>query len=723
MLTITLTILRWFLRLSLAVLLVGCQRSGSAPQPGATATAPADDWAEVQATGRIIVGTSADYAPFSFYTPNFTLDGFDVALVRELGRRLGVEVEIRDFAFEGLLDALQLQQIDIAIAAISLTPEREQRTDFTQVYYIGQDGVLARQGANTGPIRVAQDLASKRIAVQYGSVYESWVNKELVATGLLAPDLLQIYGDMRRAVDELRAGNVDLVLLDYAPAEIFVRQGGVEIVGGGLAPQSFAIAVRKGSTLRRPLNDGLAALQNEGYIAQLGERYLALQPAEDVATSTPPPTSAPTATTPAPTATTPPVAPTATPIPPTPAPCLDGMAFEGHLNYDEQGMSSPPVLQPGQPFTKAWRLRNSGSCPWQPTYMLVYVGGNNSGAQMGGQTTAVGMTVPAGGQFDMRVNLIAPVQPGVYQGFWQLVNAQGAPFGQRIPVGIQVPGPPTPTPTPPMPDPAIFFAADRTQVMAGNPVVLTWNVTNARAVYLYAQGQPWEANGVSSQGSRQVWPQVTTIYELRVTRLNGTTDIRQIRIDVLQPPTPTSQPPEPAIFFAADRTTIVAGNPVVFTWNVTNARALYFYMQGQPWEANAVPSQGSRQVWPQATTVYELRVIRFNGATDFRQILIEVLPPPTPTSPPVAPVIQYFAANPEQISLGACTSLRWEFAGLVTSARLYRNGELLMDNIVQRQYNDCPNSGGVLEYRLEASNGRITRAAAATVLVLSSQPR
>jgi hypothetical protein len=192
---------------------------------------------------------------------------------------------------------------------------------------------------------------------------------------------------------------------------------------------------------------------------------------------------------------------------------------------------------------------------------------------------------------------------------------------------------------------------------------------------------------------------------------------------VLQQPTPTPQPPDPVIFFVADRTTIMAGNPVIFSWNVTNARAVYFYAQGQPWEANAVPGQASRQVWPQATTVYELRVTRFNGVTDFRQIRIEVLQPPTPTPPPVAPVIQYFTANPEQIILGSCTGIRWEIAGLVTSVRLYRNGELLMDNLVQRQYNDCPSFGGVLEYRLDVSNGRIARTATATVLVLSRQPR
>lgn len=92
-------------------LIAACQ----VPRPPATTApatplpeSPADRWSAIQAAGKLVVGTSADYAPFAYYTPNFLLDGFDVALMREIGRRLGVGVEFKDFAFEGLLDALTL---------------------------------------------------------------------------------------------------------------------------------------------------------------------------------------------------------------------------------------------------------------------------------------------------------------------------------------------------------------------------------------------------------------------------------------------------------------------------------------------------------------------------------------------------------------------------------------------------------------------------------------
>jgi len=96
--------------------------------PGA---APGDDLAKAKAESLLVVGSSLDNPPYSTYSDQFRPTGFDVALITEIGRRLGLPVEINDFTFEGLLDALQLKQVDVAIAAISNTPERVALVDFS----------------------------------------------------------------------------------------------------------------------------------------------------------------------------------------------------------------------------------------------------------------------------------------------------------------------------------------------------------------------------------------------------------------------------------------------------------------------------------------------------------------------------------------------------------------------------------------------------------------
>ena len=124
-----------------------------------------------------------------------------------------------------------------------------------------------------------------------------------------------------------------------------------------------------------------------------------------------------------------PNAPTATPKPPVTA-CVDGMAWVADLTFDDKNMTSPPVIPPGQSFTKSWRVRNSGTCTWDSRYVLAYDHGNVPAAQMGGQPVAVRGTVAPGQTYDFSVNLTAPTTPGVYQGFWQMRNPAGTPFGE-----------------------------------------------------------------------------------------------------------------------------------------------------------------------------------------------------------------------------------------------------------------------------------------------------
>ncbi len=160
--------------IALAIVLSACGPQPTAtPRPTATPAPANDDLARVKAAGKLRVGTSGDYAPFAFYTQNFQLDGLDIALMRELARRIGVpQVEFQDFAFDGVLDALRLKQVDVAAAALTVTDQRMQTVDFTNYYYVGADGVVARADSNVPQITSAQGLIGRKVGVQRGSVYK-----------------------------------------------------------------------------------------------------------------------------------------------------------------------------------------------------------------------------------------------------------------------------------------------------------------------------------------------------------------------------------------------------------------------------------------------------------------------------------------------------------------------------------------------------------------------
>jgi len=384
-------------------------------------SAPAGDatWNKIQQAGKIVVGTAADYAPFEYYTPEVKLDGFDIALMKALGQKLGVAVEFNDFAFEGLGGALQLGQVDAAIAAASVTPQRLAAVDFSNVYYVSSDAMLAPADA-AFTISSLADAANKRIGVQAGTVYEAMVNNTVAFDAESGGSAIS-YQNADAMITALKAKEIDVALLGKEPAKTAAADGKLKIVASDFSQQLYAIALPKGATtLRTNINQALTALQNDGTLSRLSQQYL--KDAEAVAQPLP----------------------DMTPEPPAQAPaCVDGMAFVQDLSYDDHNLTQLPTVQPGTAFTKSWRVQNSGTCTWGTNYVLAFNYGNNLMAQMGGQPVAVTREVKPGETYDFSVNLVAPKESGQYTAVWNLRNAQNVPFGESLWVAVTVPGLPT----------------------------------------------------------------------------------------------------------------------------------------------------------------------------------------------------------------------------------------------------------------------------------------
>ena len=572
------------------------------------------------------VGTAADYAPFEYYNGRFQLDGFDIGLIREIGKQLGVKVEIKDYAFDGLYNALQLGQIDVTIAAISETPDRQQYVDFTNSYYAGVGAVLANAQSAITSITQPEQLAAQRVGVQSGSVYETFMQDTLVDTKQMPASNLYAYPDIEHAVKDLKNKRIDLVLLDNQPAQTFVQQGGVKLVGEGIDPQLYAMAIPKGAdSFRRVLDKALTGVVDSGAYAELAAKYLGLDKGEVSLPRVPTPVPAQPTPTPAPNKPTPTAAPAA---------CIDGMSYVADITYDDANMTAPPVLKPGQAFVKTWRVRNSGTCTWTSAYYLAYSHGNTPQSQMGGQPTYIKGSVPPGGTYDISVNLVAPQQPGVYQGFWQMVNAKGTAFGTTVYVGIQVVAPtavPAPTQTP---SPSISFTVNQTNITAGQCVTFNWNVQNVKAVYFYPQGADMTQYGVAGQGSSVQCPTQTTTYNLTVIYPNGASETRSITIYV----TP-AQVGAPVInLFTVTPSQIQPGQCVNVQWDVAGSVTQIVLTRGGTtiW-ANA-PVRSTMQDCPPGTgSVTYTLVATGPGGQSQGQQYVNVVAPPTAVPPTAVP--------------------------------------------------------------------------------------
>lgn len=663
---------------------------------GATETAaPASDaWANVQQSGRLRIGISADYPPFAFYDEEFEPVGYDIALGRSLGERLGVEVEFKDMAFDGLGGALQVDQIDAAIAAISVTDERRAVMDFSNIYYAGDGAALARPDSGI-VIASVDDLAPWRVAVQDGTVYQVWLEEAVVATGIMPADNLLIYEDTAEAIDDLRGGLIDVVVADTLPLEFVARDGSLVLVGRELNRQRFAIAVARGSTLLSPINEALFELQNEGELARLAELYLSvdqaglqpLPPAE-------PPTESQVG------------AQTLTPG------CIDAMTLVAHLSHGDDGMRNPPSMAPGTPFRKSWRIQNNGTCPWAAGYMLTPIGGNVPQAGMSGVATALQRTVQPGESYDMTVDLVSPQLPGVYQGFWSMRSPSGLLFGDRIWVGIAVTAQPTPTPPPTVaPTSDISFVADRTAIRAGECVQFSWSVSNAAAIQFYAQGQSPEQNQVAPNGRRQECPPVTMFYNLQVETLAGQSEIRSIRIDVTA--APASGTPLINSFSVTPNGQIVAGRCVDVRWRVSGDISNVRVTRNDAVLWNGAPLSGTSRDCPGVGEMTYAIEVTGPGGTSRAMESVTVTPSPgasqpTPTAPANRlPVINSFTVLPNTIFMGNCLIVSWNVSGNVNRVQLRRNNTIVVD-FAQSNSNvtECLQLEGTYVYRLDAFNAQ-----------------
>ncbi len=402
-------------------------------------------WQQIQSTGVMRVGTSADYAPFEYYDDTNQIDGFDIALIDEVAGLLGLEVLLNDFSFDGLGEALQINQIDVAVAAITITPERDAKVDFTNIYFVTNGAALTRED-NQLNINVEDDLAPFRIGVQSGSTYDTFLYDTLIEPGKMPASNVFRYQRINEALPDLEAGLIDLVLADLQPAEAAEEEGGFVIVAEGINEQFIAMAIPTGATtLQAELNRALTELESSGRLAELAKEYMDIEP-EDIL----------------------PIPPQPTPVPPVVEPgpgCTNAMAYVQDLSYDDQNMTNPPKLAPGETFRKGWRLRNVGTCTWDSSYSLIPVTDNI----MQAQPVAVQGTVSQGQTYDFYVDLIAPTTPGVYQEFFSMRSSSGTLFGQRIWAGIEVVAAPTPTPAATQtPSPDMRFAANPETIRKAN---------------------------------------------------------------------------------------------------------------------------------------------------------------------------------------------------------------------------------------------------------------
>lgn len=207
---------------------------------------------------QLVMVTEAGFAPYEYYE-NGEIVGVDVDIAKEIAKYLGKELVIKDVSFDSIINEVKSGKSDFGAAGISYTEERAKEVDFTIDYSISKQVIIVKEGINK-----IDNLDNKRIALQLGSIADSYVTKNYKNAKVIRQK------KYLAAIEDLKNDKVDLVIMDELPAkEILKNNPGLVILNQELFTDKYGMVVRKGNDeLLKAINKVLSDLIADGKIEE-----------------------------------------------------------------------------------------------------------------------------------------------------------------------------------------------------------------------------------------------------------------------------------------------------------------------------------------------------------------------------------------------------------------------------------------------------------------------
>lgn len=245
--------------------------------------------------GQLIVATNCEFEPFEYLDDNGNPTGIDIDIAYALGEKLGLEVVIRDMAFDSVVASASSGVCDIAMAGLTVTGERLEAVNFTQTYFSSSQVVIApagdpildityEQGANddeteanrlAAVTQIEAMLNGKRVGTQNGTTGYAYVSGDSDDYEGVAGATAVGYASGAMAVEAMLAGTVDYVIIDAVPASRLVAaNSGTAVSDVVLTGEDYAYGIAKNNTeLLESVNQALNELIADGTIEEIFQKY------------------------------------------------------------------------------------------------------------------------------------------------------------------------------------------------------------------------------------------------------------------------------------------------------------------------------------------------------------------------------------------------------------------------------------------------------------------
>lgn len=225
---------------------------------------------DVKKAGKLRIGLEGDWQPFSYHDENDKLVGFDTEVAQNVAERLGVEAEITEAAWDGLLTGLSTGVYDVVVNGVDVTDDRKSTFEFSEPYAYDHIDLIVRKDNTT--IKTFEDLKGRTSANSIGSTYAK-IAEDYGATISNVPTLSETMALVLNGTVEASI-NADTAIQDYIKT---TNETNLVVVAQAEDITSYAIPVKKGSVaLQEAISDAIKEMREDGTLKELSEKYFGI---------------------------------------------------------------------------------------------------------------------------------------------------------------------------------------------------------------------------------------------------------------------------------------------------------------------------------------------------------------------------------------------------------------------------------------------------------------
>lgn len=221
--------------------------------------------------GKLIMATNAEFPPYE-YKEGDKIVGIDAEVAKLIADKLGLELEIADVDFDSIIPGVQSGKYDMGMAGMTVTDERKEKVNFSDSYATGVQVVIVKEDSE---IKSIDDLEGKKIGAQQGTTGYIYAS-DTPENGGYGEENVTGYQNGALAVEALKGGKVDCVIIDNEPAKAYVAANeGLKILETEFVTEDYAICFAKeNAELQTKVNEALKELIEDGSVKKVVDKYI-----------------------------------------------------------------------------------------------------------------------------------------------------------------------------------------------------------------------------------------------------------------------------------------------------------------------------------------------------------------------------------------------------------------------------------------------------------------